>query len=311
MANHLQRSFANSKHLRSAVQGIWRMVVPGPLRDLLYGLREPLRKRKLAARLARVRSMEGSCKGKRLFCVGNGPSIASQNLALLAGHDTIVTNSFYLHPDLPVIRPRYYLSIEPPHRIPTIHQYMGDIEEALLQAGLKTCLLLPTFYRDYMGDHSLFRTLDVCEFYISSRQRVGQDPHRPISLADGIPPVQNVIQTCIMVGICLGYERIVLLGCDHDWLATPGFNNHFYQIDRNLGPEYIQPGIRDLRIKSLYEQLMESMLELWRSYRWLRTLAELRGTTIVNATAGGFLDVFERVDYEEELKADMHRPSLT
>jgi hypothetical protein len=47
---------------------------------------------------------------------------------------------------------------------------------------------------------------------------------------------------------------------------------------------------------------MESQLILWTGYEKLRDLAEAEGCQIINATNGGFLDVFDRADYEAVMR---------
>jgi hypothetical protein len=80
---------------------------------------------------------------------------------------------------------------------------------------------------------------------------------------------------------------------DHDWLATRKFDTHFYKDTIVNGA---QVGT-DLS-KVAYEVDLRSLLNLWQGYKNLKIFAELRGMKIYNATNGGFLDVFERKEYE-------------
>jgi len=91
----------------------------------------------------------------------------------------------------------------------------------------------------------------------------------------------------------MGCSKIYLLGLDHDWLSHGGEHINFYseqaidsQPDGNLN------GWR-------YKPLMESVLTMWEIYEKLEQLARAEGITICNATRGGFLDVFERANYED------------
>jgi hypothetical protein len=51
---------------------------------------------------------------------------------------------------------------------------------------------------------------------------------------------------------------------------------------------------------------MESQLILWSGYEKLREIADKKGCRIINATNGGFLDVFELADYEEVIGNASH-----
>ena len=48
-----------------------------------------------------------------------------------------------------------------------------------------------------------------------------------------------------------------------------------------------------------YRDDLECALIIWEGYEVLNELARRKGITILNATNGGFLDVFDRVDYRE------------
>src|SRR5258708_22569556 len=95
-----------------------------------------------------------------------------------------------------------------------------------------------------------------------------------------------------MAAMYMGFTRIYLLGVDHDWLSHGGQHLNFYsqeeaesQPDGNL-PEWN------------YHSLMEAVLTMWKVYEMLLRVAQREGIKIINATHGGFLDVFDRRSYE-------------
>jgi len=108
-----------------------------------------------------------------------------------------------------------------------------------------------------------------------------------------VPSVMNVSQFGIMAAMYMGCSPIYLLGLDHDWLSHRGMDRHSYdgvavdhpQAEQNLG-------------KYSYRVLMECQLKLWYGYESILRVANIAGIRIVNATRGGFLDVFEREDYD-------------
>jgi hypothetical protein len=57
----------------------------------------------------------------------------------------------------------------------------------------------------------------------------------------------------------------------------------------------------DLNLIS-YKADAKAVVDLWSGYEALLRLSSLRGIDILNATNGGFLDVFHRVDYEEVVR---------
>jgi hypothetical protein len=109
-----------------------------------------------------------------------------------------------------------------------------------------------------------------------------------------LPSPQSVSIFALMVALQLGFGEIYLLGVDHTSL---NFQNgqytyhHFYtgQQPNSLGE---MPPPPDL------ETEFSSYVTLWRQYKALREVANARGVKIFNATRGGLLDVFPRVEFE-------------
>ena len=47
-----------------------------------------------------------------------------------------------------------------------------------------------------------------------------------------------------------------------------------------------------------YERVLPCIFRLWEQYKIMREIATQKGINIYNATRGGQLDVFDRVDYD-------------
>ena len=97
-----------------------------------------------------------------------------------------------------------------------------------------------------------------------------------------------------MIAIEMGCSPIYLTGLDHDWLTLRECTDY-----QNFHPSY--EGVNFTEHIS-YKERMENGLLLWGLYECLRGIAEARGTRIVNVTAGGFLDVFERARFEDVIR---------
>jgi hypothetical protein len=122
----------------------------------------------------------------------------------------------------------------------------------------------------------------------------------PPDLVRTLPWVTNVVPLAIMVAMYAGCSPIYLMGLDHDWLAHRGAFGHFFPgvtIDAHASAAN-----HDLS-RTSYGKLAATVLGLWRSYEALRAVAEQTGTQILNATDGGFLDVFPRVAYADVVRA--------
>jgi hypothetical protein len=109
-------------------------------------------------------------------------------------------------------------------------------------------------------------------------------------LAGIVPGGRAVTQLAIMAAMFMGCSPIYLLGLDHDWLSRRGAHLTFY----NEKVVSTERSLDDWR----YGDLMESVLVIWRGYVAIFKVALRENIRIINATRGGFLDVFERADYD-------------
>ncbi len=242
--------------------------------------------RALLERNARFR---GCHQGTRCFVIGNGPSLNSQDLSLLTGEITFVVNAFWKHPVLDRWQPTYYLLSDPLY-------FDGSELAREFYANLRARVNSSTFFVPHYGQDLIEREsllpVDSTHFVAFSGEL--EDGLRGVDLTRPLPGIGLVTQLAIMLAVYMRCSPIYLLGCDHDWLAHRGTFRDFYPgVDL---PNH--PGINcDLGARE-YDLVMELSLKGWRGYRRLGALAESAGVKILNATEGGFLDVFERVGYE-------------
>ncbi len=117
-----------------------------------------------------------------------------------------------------------------------------------------------------------------------------------IDLCSTLPSVQSVAQLCILIAIYMGCSPIYLLGLDHDWLSHQGMDKHFYEGKTGFENH---PGAHTNLGDYKYVEEVESVLKLFHGYETINKIALNKNIEIINATNGGFLDVFKRVNYEE------------
>jgi hypothetical protein len=223
---------------------------------------------------------------RRCFIIANGPSIKQQDLTVLRDETTLVVNSFHFHPDYARIRPTYHVVVDPLHVVdrPNAIAWLRELE----RMETPTTHIFPVEGEELFRKHGLFRNKDV-RYVLLSEQRCAPGSVKA-NLARPASGVQCVSAAALLAACFLGFREIYLLGCDHDWLAHPTVDTHFY--DSN-------PHYPDTMASYTYEKMMEDQLALWQEYKGLREFALERGIRIFNATRGGFLDIFPRVTYEK------------
>lgn len=274
-----RRAYARGQTLRQLMAD-W-VVPPGFVRikrriDLELSLRLTSSESSILSRNSKFRNMYA---GRRCFVIGNGPSLNKQDLAPLADEVTVVMNRFNKHPIIDKWKPTFFCMAEP----------RGDLTEESLPLFLQGIQAQAYFFRmEYKELFDEHKYVDPEKVYYL---KTGGVPLRDwpasrhsIDLTRTIPGCQSTAHMALMLAVYLGCSPIYLLGLDHDWLAQPLVATHFYVDDSDFS-------------MFSYKQMMEIMLNVWVIHEWIKDVASKQGVVIYNATAGGFLDVFPRVEF--------------
>jgi hypothetical protein len=238
--------------------------------------------------------------GVRCFILGNGPSLRRHELRPLAGEITFVSNGFYRHDILDRWQPTYYCLIDPLFfdDSPMARDYLDGIR----RRATAPVFFVPLYFHTHLPTVTLTnegRCLPPDQTFFLALE--GDVALRPVTRLDprfALPPLLNVTQVCLALAIFMGCSPIYLLGLDHDWLAHPGAEAHFYS--QTEAPELEHEYVRRLRAtRCLYRRMLDGHIRTWSGYELLADQARRQGVRIVNLTQGGFLDRFERASYSD------------
>jgi len=261
-------------------------------RDILYRLRYAVKFHDRAKLLSRNRQLfRRHADTKRCFVIGNGPSLKTQDLKLLRDEFTIVTNSFFKHPDHAIVKPNYCcvgdvsFIEDQPHCI-------GWLREIDKKLPATTLFFLPQG-RELFAKHHLFQNHEI--YYIDRLFMVDKPEHVSIDISQPTNVGHSTgTSFAIPVALYLGFQEIYLIGFDANWIGIKDQSSvHFYDTNEYY-PHFdkaLVPG------ETLEDQLWTSHLE-FKGHRLLRDKALLMGARIFNATNGGWLDMYPRVRYE-------------
>ena len=234
----------------------------------------------------------------RCFIVGNGPSLAKQDLSPLANEHVFVVNWFYKHKQFREILPEYY-TFTSPYAFTDFKygvysefaKWWRELSDALNETRGRTKLFLPLNQIDFCVRNHLFENADV-HFLLTS---LPMDKYgiRKVNLCGCIPSGASTVGINMLIAYYMGFRNMILIGCDCSWAALRSEDAHFY-------PEKIHP-------PSKYEQVLRDAMDQFAGYRILRNFLVPRGCKVHDATEGGFLDVFPKVKYEELFPSSMKR----
>lgn len=240
--------------------------------------------------LSKNASLRNSHAGRRCFIIGNGPSLATQDLTLLRDEVCIVVSSFHRHPEAKTIKPGYWVIADPDFwGMPEKH-----FSPALQQAhdlSIPTRLFVPSGGLPFFANVNTGPFIDLHFFHYD--QSTGIDT--PIDFTKGVPPYgQNVVIAALMLAYFLGCNPIYFTGCDHDFMKI---TQEEYE-GRAVGHFYSEAKTPEPSDRLSWDEWQRCMATMNLQYHQLSIYASRFGFEVFNATRGGFLEHFPRVEFE-------------
>lgn len=222
--------------------------------------------------------------GKRCFIIGNGPSLSEKDLDILSENKEITfgMNRVYKIFDKTDWRPTYYCC-EDELIIKETQTQINQIEakEKFIPINLK-------WYHDV-------NIKDARYFYLN----YNKDEKYGFStdIAHQINCRGTVTFTCMQIAAYMGFKEVYLLGVDHNYQKIIDINGKI--IEDNTVNDYFCEGY-DEDIKDI---VVHDMGKNTRTYIGAKQFCDSnKKMTIFNATRGGKLEVFERVNFDDLFK---------
>lgn len=238
---------------------------------------------------------------RKLRILGNGKSL-NTNLNDFDSKETdyMVVNRHILSESYIIIKPRYYVLVDP-------HFFTSTEGSQLLDKIIETTTWKMDLYVPYrrnkseelnnkLGDkkhitlHNFNTTsivgLESLRFYLYNRNLC-------------IPSTQNVLCAAIYIGICQQYKDIELYGVEHSWLKCLSVNDNNEVCLEN--PHFFDA--KKAEVKTWYEiqhehkylyEVLNTYSKMFKGYVELEKYARTKNTTIYNCTKDSFIDAFER-----------------
>ena len=233
---------------------------------------------RLSGQTKRMERLKDSCEGERCFLIGNAPSLTFDDLKKLKGEKTFGCNSLCLAFKELGFSTTYY--------------FFGNWEVYTKHKEIIDSMKLENvFYRSHF--FCMMERLPVWEKSIPFNyyphlnyeggkvRKFSEKPYKKVY--DGY----TIVYVMMQVAVFMGFKEIYILGVDCDYSHGKN-NNHF------AGSE--SEKVSD-RLANWGNRKMSEGFERAREY------AEGHGIRIYNCSRGGKLEVFERKDLDDVLKA--------
>ena len=234
------------------------------------------------------RSLKNSGSGKRAFLLATGPSIKDENLKQLAGEDCFTVSNFFLHEDINLINPKFHF-FAPYHKPLILENYIEWLRQADKALPNDTKIFLGHTTQDLVTKYKLFPEREVYYLYLSNY--FSTDITGPIMFPQTGPLM------IIPVLIYMGYEKIYLLGCDHNVLRDfkkPA--EHFYNKSLEVRKNSSDENAWDNIINEL-----DTTKNIFVQYKNYKLILE-ENMEIINLSKDSWLDIFKILNLNNVLK---------
>lgn len=225
-------------------------------------------------------ALKNKHEGQRCFIVCTGPSLTLEDLNKLKGEYCFSMNSIFKSYDKTDWRPNYYGISD--YRFYNLFKDKIDEPETLKN----TTLIYSAYEVKYRNKNNPKAVPVYCSNTRRAISLMKDLTHKHIGLSKHLDRYVNngstVAFIMIQMAIYMGFKDIYLLGSDCTYLGkdhsdlTP--NDKKQKVGRNDGIKFI----------NVYSSIVNELPE---------------GVHIYNATRGGMLEVFPRVDLDEVLKS--------
>lgn len=224
------------------------------------------------ASAAALSALKDQHRGKRCFILGNGPSLRQTDLSRLRGEYTFGLNRIYLlFPELGF--PTTYLV--------TVNQLVIDQCAAEL-ASVPALKFFPWTTRRHFIDVS--ETVYIRTY--CARPKFSNHVNQAIWSG------ATVTFVAMQLAYHIGFTEVILLGVDHSFV-TQG-KPHTAVISDGDDPNHFAPNYFGKGFKWQLPDLETSEI----AYRMARQAFDADGRRIIDATIGGKLTIFPKVEYD-------------
>ncbi len=233
-----------------------------------------------------LKSFQNKYKGKRCFIVGNGPSLNKLDLSKLDNEYRFAVNGIFYKTKEVGYKPTFYM-VEDSHVI-------NDNLEEINKFQPQIHRFFPTEYKNKLTDHTNTSFFTMNRGFYETKSPNFRIPRFSTDFAEKGYCGQSVTVLNLQLAFYMGFSEVYLIGMDFSYVipesakvtglsieSTEDDENHFH-------PDYFGKG------KKWHDPQLEQVLK---NYEMAKMVYKWDGRKIMNATVGGNLNLFDRVDY--------------
>ena len=228
----------------------------------------------------RLRALKNTHDGETCFIVGNGPSLSPDDLEVLHKNNipTFGFNRIFLIFDKTDWRPTYYISQD--------EKMLRNCIEQVNEMDLPY-KFIPLQLKYYFG----INIKDALYFNMQADDSIPFE-----EFANIVENSNTVAYTAAQLAAYMGFKKIYLIGVDHSFSVVQ--NDKGEIIRDNNAKDYFTDDYNGDKDELYIPNLDAST----RAFLKMKKNCDAAGIEVYNATRGGKLEVFPRVDFDDLLK---------
>lgn len=233
----------------------------------------------------RINNFKDMFSGEECYIIGNGPSLTISDLELLHYNNkiTFAANGIYSLLDKTVWRPTFYTCVDK-----EAFKLYGEVISNIHAKYL----LLDITGRKYLKDKD---NSNIFYFYLYGKftNNRWESPNSTVSedISAYVSDGRTVTFAAIQFAIYMGFKKIYLLGVDHSYANVIKQDG---SVEKNDEKTYAE-GIIDRGMGVQYVDVTNE------AYLNAKEYCDLNDIRIYNATRGGKLEIFNRINLENTL----------
>ncbi|CAM1348064.1 6-hydroxymethylpterin diphosphokinase MptE-like protein [Tenacibaculum insulae] len=235
----------------------------------------------------KILNLKDKYKGKRCFIVGNGPSLNKLDLGKLKNEYSFAVNGIFYKTKEMGYKPNFYVVEDKAvmnDNTKEINDYDCDYK------------FFPSIYKPKIKNRKNTFFFNMNRSFYNEKSPYFETPRFSLDCENRVYAGQSVTIDNLQLAYYLGFTEVYLIGMDfsynipesakvdgHVIESTEDDVNHFH-------PDYFGKG------KTWHDPKLHNVLK---SYKLSKLMYEFDGRKIYNATYGGNLNIFDRVNYNE------------
>jgi hypothetical protein len=217
---------------------------------------------------------KGIHKGERCFIIATGPSLKIEDVEMLKDEITFGMNSGIYLMEKADWQPSYYVSQDK-----EVYEKLGEDIKKIDERGIVK--FIGDTATQTVEKKDVLYTLNLYNHLYGTKRKISfsEDCYKYIS--DG----WTVTYSAIQLAVYMGFEEIYLLGCDSNYMG------------KKHAETCVKQGENEVLVKG--QENFKVVTDI--AYSCAFEYAKEKGIKIYNATRGGMLEVFPRVELEDIL----------